>query len=174
MFSEKVPEELHRRHPFSSSSEPAPTLGEDVVLEVAALDCEMIYTTGGLQLARVSLVDGEGKQVFDEFVRMPEGVKVIDYITRLVFYLSLYFSLSLIFPNRWSGITPELLQSAVLDLTGIRQALRSFIGSKTILIGHALDNDLKSLRMVHHRVVDTSVLFPHKAGAPFRRALRDL
>jgi len=28
--------------------------------------------------------------------------------------------------------------------------------------------------MVHHRIVDTSVLFPHRAGAPYRRALRDM
>lgn len=62
----------------------------------------------------------------------------------------------------------------MLDLAGIRQALRAYIGPQTILIGHALENDLKTLRMVHHRVVDTSVLFPHRGGAPYRRALRDL
>ncbi|KAF8529142.1 Rexo1 protein [Hysterangium stoloniferum] len=156
VFYEKAPEDLHRRHPFTRSSHPAPNLSEDAVLDVAAIDCEMIYTTGGMHVARVSVVDGDGKAVFDEFVRLSEGVKVIDYLTR------------------YSGITPELLESAVLDLNAIRQALRAFIGPKTILIGHALDNDLKTLRMVHHRVVDTCILFPHRGGAPFRRALRDI
>lgn len=46
--------------------------------------------------------------------------------------------------------------------------------SETILIGHALDNDLKTLRIIHHRCVDTVVLYPHSLGAPYRRALRDL
>jgi RNA exonuclease 1 len=51
-------------------------------LDVAAIDCEMIYTTAGMHLARVSVVDGAGKQVFDQLVRLSENVKVIDYVTR--------------------------------------------------------------------------------------------
>ncbi|GJJ07561.1 hypothetical protein Clacol_001763 [Clathrus columnatus] len=156
VFYEKSAEDLHRRHAFTLSSEPPPTLSEDVVLDVAALDCEMIYTTAGMSVARVSVVDGEGKQVFDEIVRPDPGVRVIDYITR------------------FSGITAELLETAVLDLVSIRQALRAFIGPNTILVGHALENDLKTLRMVHHRIIDTCILFPHKSGPPYRRALRDL
>lgn len=50
----------------------------------------------------------------------------------------------------------------------------AFISSETIIIGHALENDLKTLRMIHHRCVDTAVLFPHPAGAPYRRALQAL
>lgn len=42
------------------------------------------------------------------------------------------------------------------------------------MIGHALENDLKTLRMIHHRCVDTALLFPHRAGLPYRRSLRDL
>lgn len=156
VFYEKAPEDLHRRHAFTLSSEPAEGVNDATMLDVAALDCEMIYTTAGMSVARVSVVDGEGKRVLDEVVRLDAGVKVIDYITR------------------FSGITPEMLESAVLDLTRVRRALRAFIGSQTILVGHALENDLKTLRMVHHRVVDTCVLFPHKGGAPYRRALRDI
>jgi len=36
----------------------------------------MIYTTGGMRVARVSIVDGSGTEVFDEFVRMDDGVEV--------------------------------------------------------------------------------------------------
>jgi RNA exonuclease 1 len=92
VFYEKTPEDLHRRHPFSLSSHPPPAFelfAEDSELDVAALDCEMIYTTGGMRVARVSVVDGDGKEVFDEFIRMDEGVEVIDYITRHVRYLSM-------------------------------------------------------------------------------------
>ena len=43
-----------------------------------------------------------------------------------------------------------------------------------MLVGHSLENDLKALKIVHERVVDTSVLFPHPRGYPFRRGLRAL
>jgi RNA exonuclease 1 len=46
-------------------------------LDVAALDCEMIYTTGGFRIARVSVVDASGEEVFDEFIKMDDGVKVV-------------------------------------------------------------------------------------------------
>ena len=82
VFSDKTPEDLHRRHPFSLSAHNSHD--QDSVLDVAALDCEMIYTTGGMRVARVSVVDGDGKEVFDQFVRMDEGVEVVDYITRHV------------------------------------------------------------------------------------------
>ena len=40
----------------------------------------MIYTTGGLRVARVSIVDGSGNQVFDQLVRMDDGVHVMQVI----------------------------------------------------------------------------------------------
>ena len=44
----------------------------------------------------------------------------------------------------------------------------------TILLGHGLENDLRTLRIMHHRCVDTAILFEHPRGFPFRKALRDL
>jgi RNA exonuclease 1 len=41
------------------------------------MDCEMIYTTGGFRVARVSVIDARGKQVFDELVRMDDDVYVM-------------------------------------------------------------------------------------------------
>jgi len=77
--------------------------------------------------------------------------------------------------TRFSGITPESYStSALLPLSAIRTSLDALINSDTILIGHALENDLKTLRMIHHRNVDTAVLFKHPAGPPYRRALKDL
>jgi RNA exonuclease 1 len=37
-----------------------------------------------------------------------------------------------------------------------------------------LESDLKALRLVHKRVVDTSIVFPHRLGPPMKRALRNL
>ena len=77
--------------------------------------------------------------------------------------------------TRFSGIHPEEYAArAVLPLASVQRALARLVGADTILIGHALDNDLRALRLVHHRVVDTAALFPHNRGPPYRRALRDL
>ncbi|KII95095.1 hypothetical protein PLICRDRAFT_149506 [Plicaturopsis crispa FD-325 SS-3] len=155
VFYEKSPVDLHARHAFSHTR-PAAGDASDTALDVAALDCEMVYTTGGMRVARVSVVDGAGKEILDEFVVMDEGVEIIDYNTR------------------FSGITPENHAQAVLPLAAIRRSLDAYINADTILIGHALDNDLNTLRIIHHRCVDTAILFPHRGGPPYRRALRDL
>ncbi|KXN86438.1 RNA exonuclease 3 [Leucoagaricus sp. SymC.cos] len=153
VFYESSPEDLHLRHPFSFLQPPS---NSPKALDIAAMDCEMVYTTGGFRVARVSIIDGKGKEVFDQLVRMDEDVHVIDYITR------------------FSGMNEESHSKATLPLASIRKSLDKLINADTILVGHALDNDLKTMRIVHHKCVDTAILFPHRAGPPYRRALRDL
>jgi RNA exonuclease 1 len=77
VFYESAPEDLHSRHPFSFLQPPAASSSNSKVLQVAAMDCEMIYTTGGFRVARVSVVDGKGKEVFDEVIQMDEDVHVM-------------------------------------------------------------------------------------------------
>ncbi len=56
----------------------------------------------------------------------------------------------------------------------VREKFLKIVSARTILVGHSLDNDLRCLRVVHHRVADTSLLFPHTRGPPLKRALREL
>lgn len=63
---------LHARYPFSETSPMTSS-----ALDIAALDCEMVYTTGGFRVARVSVVDASGESVFDEFIKMDDGVQVV-------------------------------------------------------------------------------------------------
>ena len=35
------------------------------------------------------------------------------------------------------------------------------VAASTLLVGHALQNDLRQLRIVHTRVIDTAVIYPH-------------
>lgn len=84
VFYEPRAEDLHSRHAFSFTRPSVADLNKDpadTALDVVALDCEMIYTTGGMRVARVSVVDGSGKQVFDELVRMDDGVEVMSVIS---------------------------------------------------------------------------------------------
>lgn len=52
--------------------------------------------------------------------------------------------------------------------------LRRYIAASTIMIGHSIDSDLKCLKLVHNRVIDTSVLYPHPKGAPFKMGLKKI
>ncbi|KIH55591.1 exonuclease [Ancylostoma duodenale] len=52
--------------------------------------------------------------------------------------------------------------------------LFELVNERSILIGHSLESDLKAMRLRHERVVDTAVVFEHRQGFPFKRALRNL
>ncbi|XP_035746698.1 RNA exonuclease 1 homolog [Egretta garzetta] len=121
---------------------------------VYALDCEMCYTTHGLELTRVTVVDAKLQVVYDTFVK-PDG-KVIDYDRRL------------------SGVTEDDLKNATTSFQDVQAILLNLFSADTILIGHSLENDLFALKLIHDTVVDTSVVFPHRLGLPHKRALRSL
>lgn len=123
--------------------------------DIFALDCEMCYTVVGFELTRITVVNFEEKVVFDSFVK-PQN-RVIDYNTR------------------FSGITESTLSSPkVKTLPEIQAVLLSMFHTRTILVGHSLESDLKALKLIHDVVVDTSVLYPHKMGPPKKRALKTL
>jgi hypothetical protein len=122
VFHESDPEELHARHPFSNSRPAslssheatasdgavASSTAPDTALDVAALDCEMVYTTGGLRVARVSVVDGSGTTVFDELVRMDDGVDVM-LVASISFHKALTASFSQILFSETATTTLDFL-----------------------------------------------------------------
>ena len=48
--------------------------------KVFALDCEMCYTTNGIELTRVTVIDEDGSNVYESFVK-PDN-PILDYNTR--------------------------------------------------------------------------------------------
>ena len=75
---------------------------------------------------------------------------------------------------RFSGIKET-------DLAGVRTTLRDVqaqllfqVAARDILVGHSLESDLRAVKLLHSRVVDTAIVFPHKMGPPYKRALRTL
>lgn len=121
---------------------------------VYALDCEMCYTTKGLELTRVTIVDTDCKTVYESLVKPLNPI--IDYNTR------------------FSGITKEQMDRTSTSILQIQANILHLCNSRTILVGHSLESDMKVLKIVHGTIIDTSVLFPHKMGLPHKRALRAL
>nr|KAF6402298.1 RNA exonuclease 1-like protein [Rousettus aegyptiacus] len=129
-------------------------LPEDAHPGIYALDCEMSYTTYGLELTRVTVVDTDMQVVYDTFVK-PDN-EIVDYNTR------------------FSGVTEADLADTSISLRDVQAVLLSMFSADTILIGHSLESDLLALKVIHSTVVDTAVLFPHRLGLPYKRSLRNL
>ena len=94
---------------------------------IYALDCEMCYTLNGVELVRVSVVNHKLESVYETFVKPHQTV--LDYNTR------------------WSGITAADLDNCNVRITDVQRDLLKLFNSQTILIGHSLENDLKSLKV---------------------------
>lgn len=125
VFKEETEEALHKRAPYTTFAQLANEAGvEQSALEIAALDCEMSYTTAGLSVTRITLIDETGDVVLDELIRCTGDVQVLDYNTQ------------------FSGIQPEEYErNAVLDLDAARRALAQYVGPNTILVCHKIDTD---------------------------------
>ncbi|GMF20194.1 unnamed protein product [Phytophthora lilii] len=119
-----------------------------------ALDCEMCRTTKGVELTRLTLIDGSEKVLLDEYVR-PKN-PIVDYCTQ------------------YSGITCEIMEATTMRLADIQKKFLELVPAEAILVGHSIENDLQALRVLHRRVIDTSCMYPHPKGPPFRSALRFL
>ncbi|KAF1919528.1 ribonuclease H-like domain-containing protein [Ampelomyces quisqualis] len=118
-----------------------------------AVDCEMVgigpEPKRDSALARVSLVNFLGHQVYDSYVQMPRKIQVTDYRTAV------------------SGIEPRHLRKDVArPFDEVREDLKTLLTGR-ILVGHAVKNDLDVLILRHDNrfIRDTSKFSKFRALA---------
>lgn len=157
VFKADIGEDLHELIPFVNvPSLKSSSRGRRVI----GLDCEMGYTTKGLELIRLTVVDfiNPTTTLFDEIIK-PSG-KILDLNTL------------------FSGVSSIPSQVKTLNqlhrflFEGDGSGKPPLITSETIIVGHGLENDLNALRIVHPLVVDSSILFPK--GLRWKYSLKDL
>ncbi|CAE6472791.1 unnamed protein product [Rhizoctonia solani] len=130
-----------------------PETARDGALKVVSIDCEMCETEDGKVLARVCAVDFySDKVVYDQLVQPDKPVT--DYLTQ------------------FSGITAEQLAPVTNRLPDAQAGLLGLIDQNTIIVGHSLENDLRVLKLAHPRCIDTSIIYKHPRGAPYKPGLK--
>lgn len=102
-----------------------------------ALDCEMVGTGppphSDNVLARASIVNFHGEQIYDSYVLPPKGVKIEDYRTHV------------------SGIKPgHLREGYAQPFAQVQRDVAELLKDR-ILVGHALKNDLQALLLSHSK-----------------------
>lgn len=112
--------------------------------DVVALDCEMIGVARGSYLARVTIVDHDGRVILDEYIKPPvlhKNTTRINYRTAI------------------SGITKNILDKHGKSFPRVQKEVMRILEGK-IVLGHALANDFKALRIddwrTRYRYYDTT------------------
>eukprot|EP00923_Selenidium_pygospionis_P022299 GHVN01038570.1.p1 GENE.GHVN01038570.1~~GHVN01038570.1.p1 ORF type:complete len:286 (+),score=65.21 GHVN01038570.1:430-1287(+) len=140
--------------PHSNTSLTASSSQSVSVDDLIAIDCEMVVTIEDeYEVARVSCVDARNRVLIDEMVRPTN--KVIDYKTE------------------FSGVSEKSLEGVTTTLSDIQKKLKLIIKPTSVIVGHSVDNDLRCLKIVHGRVIDTSLIYPHQR-AFFKHSLQYL
>ncbi|KAL8747588.1 MAG: hypothetical protein Q9190_000572 [Brigantiaea leucoxantha] len=141
-------------------------------------DCEMGYTTLGLELIRLTATSWpDGKELLDVLVR-PKG-EILDLNSRFSgvrprdYTMAIPYDTAVAKNSTLNTSVPPPLR-LVDSPEAARKLLFDLLTPDTPLIGHALENDLNAARMLHPVIVDTCLLFPHPRGLPMRLGLKAL
>ena len=149
-------------------------------------DCEMGYTTLGMELIRLTATSWpKGRELLDILVR-PIG-EILDLNSRFSGVWPHHFNNALPYEAGSSDHGAKSANSSksannlpdrqlyIVDSPFIaRELLFDLLTTQTPLMGHALENDLNAVRVIHPIIVDTVLLYPHPHGLPIRHGLKML
>ncbi|KAL9101061.1 MAG: hypothetical protein Q9163_003635 [Psora crenata] len=178
VFKVSDPKRLALIMSFEQTPSKSATSGlEDAV----CFDCEMGYTTLGLELIRLTAtLWTSGDKLVDVLVK-PLG-EILDLNSRFSGVWPEDFANASPFEKEPTvhSTVPSVEQEVSNELQIVRSPavaralLFSYLTPETPLIGHALDNDLNASRIIHPSIIDTVLLYPHPRGLPLRLGLKAL
>ncbi|KAF3173343.1 RNA exonuclease 3 [Orbilia oligospora] len=147
---------------LSPSSEITPPSSDKKIEKAICMDCEMAFTTKGFEVIRLTATRFPTYEPIVDILVQPYG-EVLDLNTRFSGVTQEQFDTALPYYNSSlpNKDDPKVLLRASSPLEA-REILFTYIDSSTIIIGHSLDNDLKCMRIIHPRVVDTALLYRHR------------
>ncbi|KJE95986.1 hypothetical protein CAOG_06364 [Capsaspora owczarzaki ATCC 30864] len=148
----RTPEEAGQFSEYKTLGKRDPNQTASAELPVFSLDCEMVKSEQGFELARLAIVSEKLEVLYDELIKPARPI--VDYCTR------------------YSGITPDMLENVTSTLKDAQDAVLRLIPSNAILVGHSLENDLNVLKIIHHQIVDTALAYSHTRGSNFKPSLR--
>ncbi|XP_055680060.1 uncharacterized protein LOC129788082 [Lutzomyia longipalpis] len=119
--------------------------------DIYALDCEMCITTAGKELTRITVVNINEEVVMDHLVK-PKN-RIINFNTK------------------YSGITKKMMATATENLASVQAKVLALFHSETIIVGHGLVNDMRSLKLIHGVFFDTEFIYTAPTGP---RSLKDI
>jgi RNA exonuclease 1 len=131
--------------------------------QAIAIDCEMCESKDPLTgaknakaLCRFSVVNAENPEevLMDTLVK--PSWPVTDYRTRI------------------NGISKENLENVEFTLRHAQAFMMALCSEETVIVGHAVQNDLVALNMEHHCVADSSFLFHANDSTSASVSLKDL
>ena len=166
-------------------------------------DCEMGYTVKGFELVRLTATSWPDGNVILDVLVQPIG-EILDFNSRYSGVFPEDFANAPLYtPDHQPPSEPdqplkegEVYEGEVYEGSAhpqppkipptsplhkvsspfiARDLLFSLISPSTPLIGHAIENDLGAVRVIHPTVIDTVLLFPHSRGPlPMRNGLKAL
>ncbi|KAJ5891776.1 RNA exonuclease 3 [Penicillium subrubescens] len=164
--------------------ETTPQQPDKGVLDPVCFDCEMGYTTQGMELIRLTAVSWpEGRELLDILVK-PIG-EVLDLNSRFSGVYPEHFANAIPYgtsdailkspPRYGQGEEKQKHMQVVESPAEARKLLFRFLQPETPLIGHAIENDLNVCRIIHPTIIDTVILYPApRGGLPNRMSLKAL
>jgi RNA exonuclease 1 len=104
--------------------------------------------SGDPELIRVTLIDYFSEEVLVD--------NLVDPDVRMQHLNTRYSGVS------WADLKNARIKGVCLSgKSGARQAIWKYIGTDTIVVGHGLSNDMRSLRWIHTTVVDSLLVESH-------------
>lgn len=115
--------------------------------DMIAIDCEMVLCDDDTEeVVEVCAVDKKLKVMLKTLVKPSKPVA--DYRTEI------------------TGVSAEDLEGVTCSFADVQKSMVKLLRSGTILVGHSVHSDLRVLKIVHHRVIDTAYIFKYSEGPP--------